>query len=52
MQTSTDIDVIIVGAGISGINAAYRVQTETQFGYEILEARHDLGGTWSMFQYP
>lgn len=30
----------------------YRIQSETKFSYEILEARNDLGGTWSMFQYP
>lgn len=52
MQSSTDTDILIVGAGISGINAAYRVQTETPLNYEILEARNDLGGTWSLFQYP
>lgn len=52
MQSSTDVDVVIIGAGLSGINAGYRVQTETNLGYEILEARNDLGGTWSMFQYP
>lgn len=52
MQTQTDIDVLVIGAGISGINAGYRLQTETKFSYQIFEARHDLGGTWSMFQYP
>ncbi|CAO1639037.1 unnamed protein product [Sympodiomycopsis kandeliae] len=52
MQSTTDLDVAVVGAGISGINAAYRLQTETKLSFEILEARNDLGGTWSMFQYP
>lgn len=46
-------DVIIVGAGISGINAAYRVQTELPgYSYTIIEARDDLGGTWDLFRYP
>jgi cation diffusion facilitator CzcD-associated flavoprotein CzcO len=46
-------DVIIVGAGISGINAAYHVQTKLPgHSYAVLEARNDLGGTWNLFRYP
>ncbi|KAI4211018.1 MAG: hypothetical protein LQ351_006138 [Letrouitia transgressa] len=46
-------DVIIVGAGISGINAAYRLQTQIpSAGYTILEARGKMGGTYSFFRYP
>ncbi|KGO35832.1 hypothetical protein PEX1_032700 [Penicillium expansum] len=46
-------DIIIVGAGISGINAAYRVQDQLPgYSYTILEARTDLGGTWDLFKYP
>ncbi|GME55966.1 Flavin-containing monooxygenase [Neofusicoccum parvum] len=50
----TDLDVVIVGAGISGINAAYRVQTQLSAGtsYAILEARDSIGGTWDLFKYP
>ncbi|OAA60078.1 Flavin monooxygenase-like protein [Cordyceps fumosorosea ARSEF 2679] len=50
----TDFDLIIVGAGISGINAAYRFQTGTPAGssYAIFEARDALGGTWDLFRYP
>ncbi|AEO58562.1 hypothetical protein MYCTH_2063555 [Thermothelomyces thermophilus ATCC 42464] len=47
-------DVLIVGAGISGINAAYRIQTEgpADTTYAILEGRDSLGGTWDLFRYP
>lgn len=49
----TDYDVVIVGAGISGINAAYRLQTQLpHLSYAILEARDNLGGTWDLFKYP
>ncbi|KAH8703597.1 putative flavin-binding monooxygenase [Talaromyces proteolyticus] len=48
-----NIDVVIIGAGISGINAAYRVQTKLpDYSYKILEARGDIGGTWDLFKYP
>jgi cation diffusion facilitator CzcD-associated flavoprotein CzcO len=50
---ATHLDVLIIGAGISGVNAAYRVQTELpNASFAILEARHELGGTWSQFKYP
>lgn len=46
-------DIIIVGAGISGINAAYRIQTELpSASYTIIEARGGIGGTWDLFRYP
>ncbi|HYH30609.1 MAG TPA: NAD(P)/FAD-dependent oxidoreductase [Pseudonocardia sp.] len=46
-------DVLIVGAGISGIDAAYRLQTEhPQRTYAILEARDAIGGTWDLFRFP
>ena len=46
-------DMVIVGAGISGINAAYRIQTEIpDCKYTILEQRDNLGGTWDLFKYP
>ncbi|KAL5351070.1 hypothetical protein ACLOAV_004645 [Pseudogymnoascus australis] len=46
-------DVIIVGAGISGITSAYRVQTEfPHYNYTILESRGGIGGTWDFFKYP
>ncbi|KNG86777.1 monooxygenase [Aspergillus nomiae NRRL 13137] len=46
-------DIIIIGAGISGINVAYHVQTELpNYSYIILEEREAMGGTWDLFQYP
>lgn len=53
MRVEEQLDVVIVGAGISGINAAYRVQTELPgYSYTILEARGAIGGTWDLFRYP
>jgi monooxygenase len=47
------LDVLIVGAGLSGIGAAYRLQTQAPgWSYAILEGRDDLGGTWDLFRYP
>lgn len=47
------VDVLIVGAGISGIGAAYHLQTMCpDRTYTILEGRPDLGGTWDLFRYP
>src|SRR5262249_35124117 len=52
MQTER-FDVLIVGAGISGIGAAYHVQTECHGRtYAILESRAAIGGTWDLFRYP
>jgi cation diffusion facilitator CzcD-associated flavoprotein CzcO len=46
-------DVLIVGAGISGIGAAYHLGKQCpKVGYTILEGRADLGGTWDLFRYP
>jgi len=46
-------DVLIIGAGLSGIGAAYRLQTTCPAKrYAILEGRSDIGGTWDLFRYP
>ena len=47
------VDVLIVGAGISGIGAAYHLQDKCPGKrFAILEARERLGGTWDLFRYP
>lgn len=46
-------DVVIVGAGISGISAAYHLQKKCpDKRYVILEGRNAIGGTWDLFRYP
>jgi cation diffusion facilitator CzcD-associated flavoprotein CzcO len=47
------VDVLIVGAGISGIGAACHLTRELPGrSYAILERRHAIGGTWDLFRYP
>ena len=51
--TPAHVDVLIVGAGVSGIGAAYYLQREhPQRSYTILEARDATGGTWDLFRFP
>lgn len=46
-------DVLIIGAGISGISAAYHLQKNCpDKTYKIIERRSNLGGTWDLFNYP
>lgn len=53
MGIDNHFDVIVVGAGISGIGAAYHLQTMSpKSTYQILEGRADFGGTWDLFRYP
>jgi cation diffusion facilitator CzcD-associated flavoprotein CzcO len=52
-MNSEYFDVLIVGAGLSGIGAACRLQRECpDRSYVILERRDAMGGTWDLFRYP
>src|SRR5271154_4637016 len=47
------VNVLIVGAGLSGIGAGYHLQQKCPGkSYVILEARESIGGTWDLFRYP
>jgi monooxygenase len=47
------VDVLIVGAGLSGIGAAHHLQADCpERSYLILEGRDGIGGTWDLFRYP
>ncbi|HEY9217887.1 MAG TPA: NAD(P)/FAD-dependent oxidoreductase [Phenylobacterium sp.] len=51
--TLQHFDVVIVGAGLSGIGAAHHLQTDCpDRSYVILEGREAIGGTWDLFRYP
>jgi monooxygenase len=53
MSLSEHLDVLIVGAGISGIGAGCHLQKQCPGKrYAILEGRADMGGTWDLFRYP
>lgn len=53
MEPLSHVDVLIIGAGISGIGAACRLTEDLpQKSYAILEARDAIGGTWDLFRYP
>ena len=50
---SEHLDVVIVGAGISGVSAAWHLQDRCPSKrYAILEKREAMGGTWDLFRYP
>jgi cation diffusion facilitator CzcD-associated flavoprotein CzcO len=47
------VDVLVIGAGLSGISAGYHIQTRCPgLTYAILEGRDAMGGTWDLFRYP
>jgi cation diffusion facilitator CzcD-associated flavoprotein CzcO len=47
------VDVLIVGAGISGIGAAYRLREQCPgTTYAIVDGRSAIGGTWDLFRFP
>ncbi|MFB1035066.1 MAG: FAD-dependent oxidoreductase, partial [Sinobacterium sp.] len=50
---TSEVDVLIIGAGISGIGTAYHLQKHCSTkSYAVIEARSDVGGTWDLFRYP
>ena len=52
-MNSEHVDVLIVGAGLSGIGAAHQIQAECPSkSFMLLEARDVIGGTWDLFRYP
>lgn len=52
-MTEDHVDVLVVGAGLSGICAAHYLQTRCSgLTYAIFEARSAIGGTWDLFRYP
>ena len=53
MEVSKHVDVLIVGAGISGVGAACRLKQRCPGkSFVILESRKRIGGTWDLFRYP
>src|SRR5262245_56180625 len=51
--TTEHLDVLIIGAGISGIGAAHYLDRDLPGKrYAIVEARDAIGGTWDLFRYP
>ena len=50
MRTSGHVDVIVIGAGVTGIGAAYYLRANN-ISYTILEAKQDLGGVWNTHRW-
>jgi cation diffusion facilitator CzcD-associated flavoprotein CzcO/NAD(P)-dependent dehydrogenase (short-subunit alcohol dehydrogenase family) len=47
------VDVLVVGAGLSGVGAAHQIQARCPWAsFAVLEARGAIGGTWDLFRYP
>jgi monooxygenase len=52
-SATTYLDVLVVGAGLSGIGAGAYLQTRCPWAsYAVFEARDAIGGTWDLFRYP
>src|SRR4051812_21907311 len=50
---SEHVDVLVIGAGLSGIGAACHLEERLPgTSYLVLEARDAIGGTWDLFRYP
>ena len=53
MEVNKQVDVLIVGAGISGVDAACRLKQRCpEKSFAIIEGRERIGGTWDLFRYP
>ncbi|MEP0189832.1 MAG: NAD(P)/FAD-dependent oxidoreductase [Erythrobacter sp.] len=53
LSTTPDFDVLIVGAGISGIGMAAHMEMKApEHSYTIVDRRENIGGTWDLFRYP
>lgn len=53
LEDHEHLDVLVIGAGLSGIDAGYHLQTTCPTAtYAIFEARDAIGGTWDLFRYP
>jgi len=53
VRSTKHYDVLIAGAGISGIAAGYHLQTNCpDKSFALLEARDAIGGTWDLFRFP
>ena len=53
VHTVEHLDVLIVGAGLSGVGAAHYIKTKCPWAdFAIVEARDAIGGTWDLFRYP
>ncbi len=52
-EPTEHFDVVIIGAGLSGVGAGYHLQDKSPGkSYVILEGRQSMGGTWDLFRYP
>ncbi len=53
ISENSQYDVVIIGAGLSGIAAAYHIQDKCpDLSFIVLEGRASMGGTWDLFKYP
>lgn len=52
-MATQELDIVVIGAGLSGINAGYRLQRELpDRTFTIVESRSEIGGTWAFWKYP
>ena len=51
-MTTQQVDVVVIGVGISGIDAAHHLKHDTSSTFVVLERRASHGGTWDLMKYP